>query len=148
MFPIDHPDAPKYWMAESSGVLKPVVHKLVLHGEDLDANEIHLMQALPVAMGLKPAVATQRNAGGAAALRVDDDRDDGRCPRCDPRAAVNYGDGPAMIIDPEYNVITKAEAGEIVWDDLTEGATRASCSESYGQTPGELISDSNATKKR
>ena len=45
MFPIDHPDAPKYWMAESSGVLKPVVHKLVLHGEDLDANEIHLMQA-------------------------------------------------------------------------------------------------------
>ena len=30
MFPIDHPDAPKYWMAESSGVLKPVVHKFVL----------------------------------------------------------------------------------------------------------------------
>lgn len=44
MLPIDHPDAPKYWMAESSGVLKPVVHEL-LHGGDLDANEIRLMKA-------------------------------------------------------------------------------------------------------
>lgn len=42
--PPDHPDAPKYWMHESSGVLEPVV-RAYLQGDDLDAGQVKLMQA-------------------------------------------------------------------------------------------------------
>ena len=42
--PPDHPDAPKYWMHETSGVLEPVV-RAYLQGDDLDAGQVKLMQA-------------------------------------------------------------------------------------------------------
>ena len=42
--PPDHPDAPKYWVHESSGVLEPVV-RAYLQGDDLDAGQVKLMQA-------------------------------------------------------------------------------------------------------
>jgi len=44
LLPADHPDAPKFWMYESSGVLKPVVTKY-LNGEALDAKEVKVFQA-------------------------------------------------------------------------------------------------------
>lgn len=44
LLPPDHPDAPKYWMYEASGVLQPVIKKY-LRGENLDAAEIKLMRA-------------------------------------------------------------------------------------------------------
>jgi hypothetical protein len=42
--PPDHPDAPKYWMYEASGVLAPVV-KRYLEGADLAPAEIGAMRA-------------------------------------------------------------------------------------------------------
>jgi hypothetical protein len=38
------PDAPKYWMYESSGVLQPVVRKY-LRGEELSFNELGVFRA-------------------------------------------------------------------------------------------------------
>lgn len=43
LLPPDHPDAPKFWMRETSGVLKPVV-KAYLDGDPLDVHQIDLMQ--------------------------------------------------------------------------------------------------------
>jgi len=42
--PPDHPDAPKYWMHESSGVLEPVV-RAYLQGDELEAHQVDLMRA-------------------------------------------------------------------------------------------------------
>jgi hypothetical protein len=42
--PVDHPDAPGYWMYESSGVLGPVVRAYLL-GDELDAVQMKLMKA-------------------------------------------------------------------------------------------------------
>ena len=42
--PPDHPDAPKFWMHESSGVLEPVVIAY-LHDEELDVAQVKLMKA-------------------------------------------------------------------------------------------------------
>jgi hypothetical protein len=44
MLPPDHPDAPKFWMYESSGVLRPVV-EAYLKGQDLSTEQIGLMRA-------------------------------------------------------------------------------------------------------
>ncbi len=44
MLPPDHPDAPKFWMYESSGVLQPVIRKYLL-ADELTAAEIGLMRA-------------------------------------------------------------------------------------------------------
>jgi len=40
----DSPDAPKYWMQETSGVLKPVIEKL-LTAENLTPREIAIVRA-------------------------------------------------------------------------------------------------------
>jgi hypothetical protein len=44
LLPPDHPDAPKYWMYESSGVLKPAVEKY-LNGKWLTRAELGAMKA-------------------------------------------------------------------------------------------------------
>lgn len=44
LLPPDHPDAPKYWMYESSGVLRPVV-EAYLHGEVLNRHQIGILRA-------------------------------------------------------------------------------------------------------
>lgn len=40
----DHPDAPKYWMNETSGVLKPVV-EAYLRNEPLTLRDVAIMRA-------------------------------------------------------------------------------------------------------
>jgi hypothetical protein len=44
ILPPDHPDAPKYWMNETSGVLKPVIEKY-LRGGELGPNELGIFRA-------------------------------------------------------------------------------------------------------
>jgi hypothetical protein len=44
LLPSDHPDAPKYWALEASGVLEPVV-RAYLAGDDLSLVQIQLMRA-------------------------------------------------------------------------------------------------------
>ena len=44
LLPPDHPDAPKYWMHEASGVLQPVV-RAYLDEDELDAAQVGLMRA-------------------------------------------------------------------------------------------------------
>jgi len=44
LLPPDHHDAPKYWMYETSGVLKPAVQAYV-KGKRLSAHEISLLKA-------------------------------------------------------------------------------------------------------
>jgi hypothetical protein len=43
LLPPDHPDAPKFWMYETSGVLKPVV-QAYLNGERLRPEQVRLMR--------------------------------------------------------------------------------------------------------
>lgn len=40
----EHPDAPKFWMNESSGVLAPVI-EAYLNGKELTVGQINLMRA-------------------------------------------------------------------------------------------------------
>lgn len=42
--PPEHPDAPKYWMFETSGVLEPVI-RAYLQGDDLNKRQVDLMRA-------------------------------------------------------------------------------------------------------
>jgi hypothetical protein len=42
--PPDHPQAPKFWMAETSGVLLPSVERFLL-GKDLDSQDIANLRA-------------------------------------------------------------------------------------------------------
>lgn len=44
LLPRDHPDAPKFWMNESSGILKPVIEAYV-NGKELTDKQIALMRA-------------------------------------------------------------------------------------------------------
>jgi len=44
LLPLDHPDAPKFWMYESSGVLATAVTRY-LQGDDLTPEEVDLLKA-------------------------------------------------------------------------------------------------------
>lgn len=44
MLPTDHPDAPKYWMHETSGLLRPVIEDY-LNGYGLSQGQIGTMRA-------------------------------------------------------------------------------------------------------
>jgi hypothetical protein len=44
VLPPDDPRAPKYWMHETSGVLKPVI-EAYLNGEELNVQQISLLRA-------------------------------------------------------------------------------------------------------
>ena len=44
LLPPDHPDAPKYWMYEQSGILKPVVMKYLKDTQPLSQPQIQIMR--------------------------------------------------------------------------------------------------------
>jgi hypothetical protein len=45
LLPPDHPDAPRYWMHEQSGVLAPVVRQYLEGKEPLSPRQIGIMRA-------------------------------------------------------------------------------------------------------
>lgn len=97
--PADHPDAPKFWTYETSGVLKPVV-EAYLRNEPLTLRDIAVMRAYLRQWIMSPAweMNPHGKSGDGLALSALRDRIDGIASRDDVErwleAALEIGIDP------------------------------------------------------
>ena len=68
--PADHPDAPKYWRYETSGVLAPAIERYVRRPRDMTVRDVALVRAYIRQWIDSPAWDANPHAGDAARVNL------------------------------------------------------------------------------